>query len=562
MKKEILFAVLFFCTTTITTTCFVHANSNYMDVASFNNEANANSGFVVQDTIEKWGLFELTLHGPSTGNPFIGTSLIGVFTNGDKNYIQEGYYDGNGVYKVRFMPDLEGAWSYVISSNRNVLNNIKGSFECINPSPNNHGPVRVANTYHFKYEDGTLFRPFGTTIYEWPFQDEETKKETLKTLKSSPFNKARFLAVPPYKDRYIEGPLKITVFPFEGTNKDNWDFSKFNPEYFKNLDSCIFQLRDIGIEADFILFRPYDKGKWGLDMTGQEVNKRFARYMVARYAAFRNIWWSLANEDSFIKSISVEDWDELFKLVQEKDPYNHLLSIHNADRIYDYKQPWVTHVSLQYYNVVKAPFGTAIIRDIYRKPVVNDENNYEGDIENRWGQLTGKEMVFRFWNAMIGGGYATHGESYERSPWISYGGRLTGASPSRIAFLREIVESSPEGILEPIDHYYETNIAGKAGEYYLIYFGKEKPSKWEFTLPKNGLATGGKYKADIIDTWNMTIEPVDKTFEMIPIPNNRYKFMDKNKSYIELPEKPYIALRIFKVEDGGKVTTDILHELE
>ena len=241
------------------------------------------------------------------------------------------------------------------------------------------------------------------------------------------------------------------------------------------------------MEADLILFRPYDKGKWGFDMAGQEVNRSFARYMVARYAAFRNIWWSLANENSFIENLNDEDWDDLFKLVQEKDPYQHLRSIHNADRIYDYTKPWVTHVSYQYYNVVKAPFGTSILRDIYRKPIVNDEINYEGDIDSRWGQLTGEEMVFRFWNAVIGGGYATHGETYKVSPWISYGGTLTGFSPSRIGFLRKIVESNPVGYLEPIDHFFENNMAGKEGEYYLIYFGKEKPAKWDFILPKKGL---------------------------------------------------------------------------
>ena len=56
----------------------------------------------------------------------------------------------------------------------------------------------------------------------------------------------------------------------------------------------------------------------------------------------------------------------------------------------------LTHVSLQYYNVVKAPWGTPLLRDLYKKPVVNDEINYEGDIESRWGQLTGEEMTFRF----------------------------------------------------------------------------------------------------------------------------------------------------------------------
>lgn len=515
-----------------------------------------------QNKVQKWEIFEFALQGPSEGNPYVGTTFSARFTNGDHVLDQEGFYDGNGTYLVRFMPDKEGAWTYVTSSNKSQLNGKKGAFECIKAAPTNHGPVRVSDKFHFKYEDGTAYYPFGTTIYEWPFQEESKKKQTIETLKSSPFNKARFLAVPPYKDRYIDGPNKLTIFPFEGTNKDNWDFSKFNPEYFKNLDSCVMELKKLGIEADIILFRPYDKGKWGFDTAGQEVNRNFARYMVARYAAFSNIWWSLANENSFIKNMSDEDWDDLFKLVQEKDPYHHLRSIHNADKIYDYTKPWVTHVSYQYYNVVKSPIGTAILRDIYNKPIVNDENNYEGDIDSRWGQLTGEEMTFRTWNAVIGGGYATHGESYKASPWISYGGTLIGTSPARIGFLRKIVESNPVGNLEPIDHFFENNMAGKEGEFYLIYFGKENLNKWDFVLPKKGLAKGAKYKADIIDTWNMTITPVAKTFEIIQMPGNNYKFIDKDNSSIKLPAKPYMALRIYKVADGEKVLNDGRHELE
>lgn len=517
---------------------------------------------VAQNKIQKWDLFEVSFHGPSDGNPYLGTTFLARFTNGDHVMEQEGFYDGNGTYIIRFMPDIEGTWNYTTSSNKSELNGKKGSFECIKASPTNHGPVRVTDKFHFKYEDGTIYYPFGTTIYEWPFQDEKTKQKTVETLKKSPFNKARFLAVPPYKDRYIDGPNKLTLFPFVGTNKDNWDFSKFNPEYFKNLDACVRQLKELGIEADIILFRPYDKGKWGFDTAGQEVNRLFARYMVARYAAYSNIWWSLANENSFIKNMSDADWDDLFQLVAEKDPYHHLRSIHNADRIYDYTKPWVTHVSYQYYNVVKSPIGTAILRDIYSKPIVNDEINYEGDIDSRWGQLTGEELTFRFWNAIIGGGYATHGESYKASPWISYGGGLIGTSPTRIGFLRKIVESNPVGYLEPIDHFFENNMAGKEGEFYLIYFGKDKPNKWDFVLPKKGLAKGAKYKADIIDTWNMTITPVAKTFEIIPMPGNNYKFIDKDNASIQLPSKQYMALRIYKVGNGGKVINDGKNELE
>ena len=47
---------------------------------------------LAQDKIEKWDVFEVTLKGPSTGNPFMGTELFALFTNGDKVYEQEGYY--------------------------------------------------------------------------------------------------------------------------------------------------------------------------------------------------------------------------------------------------------------------------------------------------------------------------------------------------------------------------------------------------------------------------------------------------------------------------------------
>ncbi|CAN5434402.1 hypothetical protein BH11BAC3_BH11BAC3_11180 [soil metagenome] len=107
-----------------------------------------------QNKIQKWDMFELTLHGPSAGNPFMGTSFTGHFTNADKVYDQEGYYDGNGIYVIRFMPDKEGVWNYVTSSNKAELNNKKGSFECTAPGANNHGLVRVSNIYHFKYDDG------------------------------------------------------------------------------------------------------------------------------------------------------------------------------------------------------------------------------------------------------------------------------------------------------------------------------------------------------------------------------------------------------------------------
>ena len=52
-----------------------------------------------------------------------------------------------------------------------------------------HGMVKAVGT-HFEYEDGTVFYPFGTTIYALTHQEESIIEETLNTLRNSPFNKA------------------------------------------------------------------------------------------------------------------------------------------------------------------------------------------------------------------------------------------------------------------------------------------------------------------------------------------------------------------------------------
>jgi len=495
-----------------------------------------------QERVDKYGVHEVVLKGQDAGNPFIDLELSATFTNGAQSYTPEGFYDGNGTYRIRFMPPSVGQWSWVTRSNHPDLDGKKGAFSSIDSA--NKGPVRVANVHHFAHADGSPFRPFGTTIYEWAFQPEAKKQQTLDTLRKTAFNKARMLAVPPYKPNYLGGPGKLTEFPFVGSSRADFDFSRFNPVYFQNLERDVKRLSDLGIQVDLILFRPYDKGQWGFDTTSDAVNQRFVRYMVARFAAYQNIWWSLANENSYIKHLSDEDFDRYFQIVQKHDPYNHLRSIHNADRIYDYNKPWVTHVSLQYYNAVKVFGVSPLLRDIYRKPIVHDEINYEGNSTSRWGQLSGEELTRRFWIALVGGAYATHGEILDNG-WIGGGGFLAGTSPERIAFLRKIVEAGPKEGLKPIDQLFVMNTAGKAGEYYLTYFGDERPLEWRFELPVGELRKGMQFKVDVIDTWNMTITPVPGTFSIGELA--RYRVADKDKRVVALPGKPYMALRIQRV---------------
>jgi hypothetical protein len=68
----------------------------------------------------------------------------------------------------------------------------------------------------------------------------------------------------------------------------------------------------------------------------------------------------------------------------------------------------------------------------------------------------------------------------------------------------------------------------KTGEYYLHYFDYHQPAVNQFELPERA-----KFRADVIDPWNMTITPVEGVHQA--------------KFQLKLPGKPYMAVQFRKV---------------
>lgn len=476
--------------------------------------------------VDRWGRFELALKGPSEGNPFQEVQISARFQYKNLIVEPEGFYDGDGTYRIRFMPDRIGVWRYVTRSNRSELDGHSGEFVCVEPSSGNHGPVRVKDQYLFAYEDGTPYMPFGTTCYHWTHYNEQLEELTLQTLKGSPFNKVRMCLLP---TQDMRPPLRLA---FVGANPEDIDKTRFNTDFFAHLEKRIDDLMQLGIEADLVLFHPYDKGYWGVDNMDAEADIFYLRYVIARLSAYRNIWWSLCNEYDFNKFKTVDDWDRLIQFVQHRDPYQHLRSIHNGTKmyksswLYDYSKPWITHQSIQHWDAEL----TTSWREATPKPIVIDEISYEGNSSRRWGNISGEEMTHRFWEAISRGGFVGHGESFierETRAWISSGGKLYGESTERIAFLRKIMEEGPADWMK----------AWQLGTYGLLYFGHHQHAYKYVDLPENA-----SYYIEIIDTWKMTITPVKGTF--------------RGRGRVDLPGKSNLALRILKVSEANSAGGD------
>ncbi|MPY90173.1 MAG: DUF5060 domain-containing protein [Luteitalea sp.] len=453
--------------------------------------------------VERWGIQEVSLESARKyANPFADVQVKGRFRSGDTELVVDGFYDGNRTWKVRVMPTVEGPWTFEITSNDPELDGQRGAFECRSPQPGNHGPVTVRNTYHLSYADSTPYFPLGTTLYNWVHRSSELQERTLATLKAAPFNKVRMCVFPKwYPFNRVEPPR----YPFAQAGDGTFDLDRFNPDYFGHIEERVADLQALGIEADVIIFHPYDR--WGFSSMGRAQDDAYLRYLIARLGAYRNVWWELASEHDLITP--PKDWDHVFEMVDKLDPYDHLRSIHNWRSWYDYSKPLVTHLKLQQQSddhhaaVVNARYK-------YRKPVVIDELGYEGNNGHGWGMLTGPEAVARQWRVAIGGGYASHGETYVHRGevlWWSHGGELVGESPERLAFLKKIMMEAPFQEMEPVLMDIWTPGAlglAKPGEHYLFYFdGGQRPRRIELDLPGPG-----SYRVDLIDPWLMEVHPL------------------------------------------------------
>ena len=511
----------------------------------------------IPSTVEQWGVYELKFQGKSDGNPFVDYQIKGEFRYKEIVTEVNGFYDGDGTYVIRFMPTFIGEHRFEIKGNF-ADEVFMGTFNVTKAkSANNHGPVRVRG-HHFEYEDGTSYYPIGTTAYVWVHQSDKLIEKTLEELAKGYFNKIRFCIHPkhylynlhePVTYPYIGTPTKDTYTrdSFNGGvvigENNDWDFKQFNPKHFRRIENAIAEVGKLGIEADLICMHPYDR--WGFTEMSSEEDDLYWQYIIARFAAYRNVWWSLANEYDLLLKKTVADWERYAGMLLDYDPYNHLRSIHNCHEMYDHHRPWITHCSMQRQDVYRHVEYTDEFKMRFKKPIVFDEIGYEGNIDQGWGNISGKELIRRSWETTMRGGYPTHGETYDRTDsilWWSHGGPLHGESQERLKFLGEVLKETPGIGLKRIEGWWDEVLSTVDSPfpsgYFIYYYGFNRPCRRHFNLDENK-----SYEVEVIDTWEMIIEKVG---------------IFSGKFVIDLPGKEYMAIRLKEVTTLKNKTEEFL----
>jgi hypothetical protein len=287
-------------------------------------------------TVPRWEMHEFELHGDShVENPFRDAALVGEFTSpSGKTITNEGFYDGGDIWRLRFTPDEEGEWRYLLRGEGVELHR-RGRLRCI--APRGHGFIRIHpdNPHAFAYTDGTPFFPMGDTCYGLYSDSPITpvlRAQYLKTRHLQRFNFVRLgiLHSPTH------GQTDPNYWPWGGTPGQP-DLDRFNPPFFRGLDAVLTEMQAVGMNAELIMLNYYLRPFTDVKAWTPRRQRQWLRYVTARYAAFPNLFlWTIANEyethpDGRYRLDVPDDpqWARATaRFIKQHDPYRHLVTVH------------------------------------------------------------------------------------------------------------------------------------------------------------------------------------------------------------------------------------------
>lgn len=287
-------------------------------------------------------------------NPFV-VQITGKFTHESGDVLQiPGFYDGDGIWKVRFCPTKEGHWCGEVASDDPNLDGFSSLVLACVPNENERVHGRVMTDAHaphrFRFEDGTVCVPLG---FEWDWmsayhqvhgveapsdRDNPSFEDAVDLVCEGGSN---YLMANLYAHFYHRTEISdqtrpyLYQFPehfiFEGTNDDP-DHARLNIAFFQTFDRAVAALHQRGVMLHLMIQVQNKKVNWPERAT--EEDDRFWRYLVARYQAYGNVIWDISKESyNLLNRTGSHDYTlSRIALIKASDGYDHLITAHDSER--------------------------------------------------------------------------------------------------------------------------------------------------------------------------------------------------------------------------------------
>lgn len=377
------------------------------------------------ETAIKFGTHEISLKtDKSFGNPYFDVDFKVIFTRPDgTNVSTDGFYDGGKIFKARAYCDMVGQWKWKTVSSHPDLSDRTGFFEVFPSLLKGKLRIHPDDKHQYVYDNGDWFLHIGDTAYRYVVDTELFYKEYLNQAATAGFTKLRCWFC---QDR--SNVQALFQYDRKYLNLSYWQEAEKRLFYaLNNYPEINIQLIIYGEDIEEV--RRYARG--------DQISKLAARYAQARFSAFANISWCIANdfrlEDGSPEYIErdgqdVIDKEELREGIKqigydmlEREPWGTLITNHQS-RFSGYMftdETWSDIITLEDLGQVE---GELILK--YRKegnyPVVLEEDRYE-----HWRIPKHDRYFFRrlMWASLLSGGHATYGglKTYEQ-----YDGGLSG----------------------------------------------------------------------------------------------------------------------------------------
>jgi hypothetical protein len=466
------------------------------------------AGVAPAGTVEQYQAHDFVFRAAAVGNPF-DVELAGEFTGpGGARLRVPGFYDGEGVWKIRFSPTHLGEWSLRTTSSLAELNGkAETGILCVsNRHPNIHGVLKVdaAHPHHFVYEDGTRYFLLGYEA-DWLWApgmkdpDRKLMHRLIDLMAARGFNHVLVNVyaydtswAPGKSCEYDYGPAEM--YPWEGTNQQP-DHSRLNPRFFQLYDGMMEALRDQGIVAH-VMLKVYNK-KVNWPPEGSKEEERYFHYVVARYQAYGNLVWDFSKESYKEKDKALQS--RLLDLVRRVDAYQHLTTAHDDDA-YEWNPELSRNIDFRT-DQQHSHYAEMIRFDRARRacPILNAEFGYEYGVENlpnpkHPNQCDWQELLRRAYHIYFAGGYGVY--YYNNTAWdvIKPDPEPPGAMAWQV--LKDSLSVLPYWRMEPADQFA---VGGPClalpGEAYAFYLESANLTV-NLTSLGNGTAT-----AEWINTW-------------------------------------------------------------
>jgi len=277
------------------------------------------------DDVPRFGMFEKSFrHTGTYDNPYRDLTAVATLRRPDgTEWAMPLFWDGKADWRLRVSPDAVGPWSYSVRSADAGLNGQGGSFRCVDSRLRGSIQPMKDHPRHFQYQDGTPFWFFGEKAWR-VFQTEPAKKLN----HDSAMHHVDVRAEQGFD--YMHTELAGTGGLASGGNEGGEMFvdagnEVVNAAFFQEVDGRLRHINEKGIVCGMVIL--YGKGDphWG-SLPSEEARFRFARYVVARYAAF-HIVFLLAGEWQYMVD-KADMFRAIGREVRRTDPHGRMVGIH------------------------------------------------------------------------------------------------------------------------------------------------------------------------------------------------------------------------------------------